>query len=108
MALPTLSRSPSVIRSAIHSIQPSLVKGGSLTSVLTARAWAASRALSRRTARGDSGDDLLDMDIYNLSGTLMAVAHRALESDPRPRVRDGMLAGVVRDELGVESVALYL
>ena len=60
-----------------------------------------------RAARGDSGDDLLDMDIYSLSGTLMAVAHAALESEPTPRVREGLLAGVVRDELGVESVALY-
>ena len=60
-----------------------------------------------RAARGDSGDDLLDMDIYSLSGTLMAVAHAGVESEPTPRVRDGLLAGVVRDELGVESVALY-
>ncbi len=60
-----------------------------------------------RTAQGDSGDDMHDMDIYDSSGTLMAVAQAALESEPRPRVRDGLLAGVVRDELGVESVALY-
>lgn len=60
-----------------------------------------------RTAQGNSGDDLHDVDIYHSSGTLIAVARTALESEPRPRIRDNLLAGVVRDELGVESVALY-
>ena len=60
-----------------------------------------------RTAQGDSDDDSYDMDIYDESGTLTAVARAALEPEPSPRVRDGRLAGVVRDELGVESVALY-
>lgn len=56
---------------------------------------------------GRAGDDALAMDVYDPSGTRVAVAHAALEPEPEPRVRNGLLAGVVRDELGVESIALY-
>lgn len=47
------------------------------------------------------------VDVYDTSGTLVASGQAAVEPDPSPRVRDGMLAGVVRDELGVESIAVY-
>jgi hypothetical protein len=56
---------------------------------------------------GEDGNDTPAMDVWDAGGTLLATARAALEPEPRPRVRHGILAGVVRDEVGVESVALY-
>src|SRR5690606_29909586 len=47
------------------------------------------------------------IDIYDLDGALVATAHVALAADPRPRVRAGLLAAVVKDTLDMESVALF-
>lgn len=47
------------------------------------------------------------VDVYDASGTLVAVTRVAREPASVPRARGGLLAGVVRDELGVESVALF-
>lgn len=55
----------------------------------------------------EKGDGRLLMEVYDPDGTLLATARAALEADPMPRVRAGLLAGVTRDDLGVESVALY-
>jgi streptogramin lyase len=54
-----------------------------------------------------AADGTRPIEVYEQSGTLVASARAALEAEPRPRVRDGLLAGVVRDELEVESIALY-
>lgn len=52
-------------------------------------------------------DDTRSLDIYDSSGSLIASARAALDREPSPRVRDGMIAGVVTDELGVPAIARY-
>ena len=47
------------------------------------------------------------IEIYDREGMLAATAHAALAAVPTPRMRNGMLAAVIRDELDVESVVLY-
>jgi hypothetical protein len=47
------------------------------------------------------------IDIYDAQGTPVAIAYATLEADPKPRVRHGLLAAIIRDELDVESVVLY-
>lgn len=47
------------------------------------------------------------VNVYDLDGVPRATASTSLAAEPRPRVRGGLLAGVVRDDLGVESVALF-
>lgn len=59
-----------------------------------------------RTA-ADTASDTLAMDVYDADAALVGVVRAALEPEPRPRLRDGLLVGVVRDELGAESVARY-
>jgi hypothetical protein len=59
-----------------------------------------------RTPSPDSGE-ASRIDVYGSGGTLRGSAHARLEVEPRPRVRGGLLAAVVRDELGVESVVVY-
>lgn len=51
-------------------------------------------------------DDTRLMDVYDPNGALTASARAALEPYPKPR-KDGLVAGVVRDEFGVESIARY-
>lgn len=58
-----------------------------------------------RAANAD--DDTRFMDVYDSSGTRIATARAALDPEPSPRVRDGVIAGVVRNELEVPAVALY-
>lgn len=65
----------------------------------------AGRVWIMRTRRADSV--ARTVDVYDTSGTLVASGQAAVEPDPSPRVKDGMLAGVVRDELGVESIVVY-
>ena len=60
-----------------------------------------------RAAPGAPHDVRRTIDIYDAQGTPVGIAHATLEADPRPRVRDGLLAAIIRDELGVESVVLY-
>lgn len=48
-----------------------------------------------------------EIEIYDLDGTRVGRTRAALAAEPRPRVRDGLLAAVARDELGIESVTLY-
>lgn len=55
-------------------------------------------------ATSDPGER--SVDIYHSDGTPRAVTSMALVPAPTPRVRNGLLAGVVRDHLGVESVAV--
>jgi hypothetical protein len=47
------------------------------------------------------------MDVYLPDGTLLGVARTALEPEPRPRMRRGLLVGVIRDGMGREAVAIY-
>ena len=47
------------------------------------------------------------IDIYDQDGAAMATTSTALAPAPRPRARDGLVAGVVRDHLGVESIGVY-
>jgi hypothetical protein len=47
------------------------------------------------------------VDIYNSDGTPRAFTSLGVAAVPAPRVRNRVLAGVVRDELGVESVAVF-
>jgi hypothetical protein len=47
------------------------------------------------------------LDVYDGDGRIMAAGVAAIDASPRPRVRDGYLAGVARDPLGVESVRVY-
>jgi hypothetical protein len=47
------------------------------------------------------------MDVYLPDGTLLGVARTALEAEPRPRMRRGLLVGVIRDGMGREAVAIY-
>lgn len=54
-----------------------------------------------------AGSSEREIEIYNLDGTPVGRARAALAAEPRPRIRDGLLAAVVRDELGLESVVLY-
>jgi hypothetical protein len=59
-------------------------------------------------AEGDAaGSHERQVDIYNLDGTPVGRARAVLSAEPRPRIRDGLLAAVVRDELDIESVVLY-
>jgi hypothetical protein len=58
-------------------------------------------------AVGGAGTTASPIEIYRPDGTPTGAAHLQLEADPRPRVRGGILVGVVRDELAVESVVLY-
>lgn len=47
------------------------------------------------------------LSIYDMDGVPRATASTALAATPRPRVRNGLLAGVLRDDMGVESVAVF-
>ncbi len=47
------------------------------------------------------------VDVYGVDGARRATATTALAAVPRPRVRSGLVAGVMRDALGVESVAVF-
>ena len=55
---------------------------------------------------GVSDPEVRTVDVYDMDGAPRAVTSRALAAVPTPRVRNGILAGVVRDDLGVESVAV--
>lgn len=46
------------------------------------------------------------VDVYDMNGAPRAATKMALAAEPRPRVRNGRVAGVLRDDLGVESVAV--
>ena len=59
-----------------------------------------------RSAAEAEGDERA-IDVFDGSGQLMGIARAPLAATPRPRMRDGWLVGVMRDELGVESVALF-
>ncbi len=50
---------------------------------------------------------LRPVDIYDGGGDLVGTVDLPLVADPRPAVRNGMVAGVVRDELGVETVVRF-
>lgn len=62
-----------------------------------------------RSAQGKhgSGEGTLPVDVHDPTGTLVATARVVLEAEPRPRIRNGRMATVTSDELGVESVAIY-
>lgn len=60
-----------------------------------------------RSSDDDPGDDGWPMDVWDLEGNLLGTARGALESMPWPRVGDGLVAGVLRTDLGIESVRLY-
>ena len=47
------------------------------------------------------------IDIYDAGGTKLGQASVRLDVEPRPRIRNGVLAAVTRDALGVESVVTY-
>lgn len=46
------------------------------------------------------------IDVYDPVGEWIATVRAAVAASPTPRVRNGHLAGVIRDELGVESVVV--
>lgn len=59
-------------------------------------------------AAGDAAGSIeREIDIYDVEGSPVGRTRAALALEPRPRVRGGLLAAVVRDELDIESVALY-
>ena len=47
------------------------------------------------------------IDIYDQGGTKLGRTSVRLDVEPRPRIRNGVLAAVTRDALGVESVVTY-
>jgi hypothetical protein len=47
------------------------------------------------------------VDIYDTDGVATATASTALAPVPRPRARNGLVAGVMRDHLGVESIGVF-
>lgn len=47
------------------------------------------------------------IDIYDGEGTRLGRTSVRLDVEPRPRIRNGVLAAVTRDALGVESVVTY-
>lgn len=55
----------------------------------------------------EPGDAASPADVYHAGGERVAVARVPLEADPRPRVRNRLMAGVVRNGLGLESVAIF-
>ena len=55
----------------------------------------------------EPGSDANLIDVYDPEGNLIAVTAAALEVEPTPRVRAGLMAAVVKDELGVDFVALW-
>jgi hypothetical protein len=57
-------------------------------------------------AMREAGEERL-LDVYGADGTLIATTSAPMAAAPRPRIRDGRLAAIVRDSLGVESLALY-
>ena len=46
------------------------------------------------------------VDVYYMDGASRAVTSIALAAVPRPRVRNGLMTGVVRNDRGVESVVV--
>lgn len=58
-------------------------------------------------ARDASDGTDRNVDVYDADGAFVATLRAPLSADPRPRMRDELLATVVRDALGVESLALY-
>ncbi len=46
-------------------------------------------------------------DVYDAAGALVAALPVPLSHTPWPRVRDGKLIGVTRDELGIETVEVF-
>lgn len=58
-------------------------------------------------ANGDaSAERGRTIDVYDTAGTWIATVRSTVAASPTPRVRNGLLAGVARDELGVESVVV--
>ena len=55
----------------------------------------------------DPQSEQLTVDIYDSSSEWVGRAEVAVALEPMPRVRGDLLAGVVRDELDVESVVLF-
>lgn len=47
------------------------------------------------------------IDVFNADGVNVGQARLMVSAQPRPRVRNGVLAAVIRDELDVESVVTY-
>lgn len=56
---------------------------------------------------GSGAGGMRDVDVYDEQGSLIGVGELPVVADPRPHVRDGLIVGVIRDELGVETVARY-
>ena len=55
----------------------------------------------------EPGSDANLIDVYDSEGNLIAVTAAALEELPFPRVRAGLMAAVVKNELEVDFVALW-
>jgi hypothetical protein len=55
----------------------------------------------------DPQSERLTVDVYDSSSEWVGRAEVAVALEPMPRVRGDLLAGVVRDELDVESVVLF-
>lgn len=47
------------------------------------------------------------IDVYDPAGRWVATVHAEVAPSPTPRVRNGLMAGVTRDELEVESIVIY-
>jgi hypothetical protein len=60
-----------------------------------------------RPAHADADGSPPPLDVYDAAGAHIGVARVELEAEPRPHLRGGLLAGVVRDEFGVETVVVY-
>jgi hypothetical protein len=57
--------------------------------------------------RSDSevGEDRVD--VFDSAGVRTATLHLALDAQPRPKIRNGIVLGVATDQLGVERVVRY-
>ena len=60
-----------------------------------------------RSVKYDPDNDAWPIDVWNGEGHLVGTVHGTLESTPWPKVGDGLVAGLMRTDLGVEFVSLY-
>lgn len=57
--------------------------------------------------RSDSPQEDDRIDVFDSLGAHVSTVHVALDPQPRPKVRGGIVVGVARDDLGVEQVVRY-
>lgn len=67
----------------------------------------ADRLWIMRSFEYEQGNDVWPMDVWDAEGNLLGMVGGTLESTPWPKARAGLVAGVMRTEIGVEFVSLY-